>query len=116
MRRIEMGKLRTTAVTPCCDACVISSLTDAAFDYTEKYVIYSGLQSVAARSRRALVEALIDNAEGDVILVVSAPVPAEFREDGAAAPAAEENTDDGAAPSVDDLEAMFGSGAAGNEH
>jgi hypothetical protein len=111
-----MGKLRTTAVTPCCDTCVLSSLSHAAFDYTEKYVIYSGLKSVASRSRRDLVEALIDNAEGEVILVVSAPVPAEFREDGAAAPAAEESTDEGAAPTAEDLEAMFGTDTANNEH
>jgi hypothetical protein len=100
--------LRVTPARPCCDSCVLEALALASFDYSEPFVVYSGLRELSGTARRALVEQLIANATGEVALVVSAPVPAEHRESPTSpdGPAAE--ADDETGPSAEELQQILG--------
>lgn len=96
--------LRITPAKPCCNDCVLVALTASGFDYTEPFVIYSGLAHLSARARRELVEQLVATGQ-HVLLTVSTPVPAECRGDENA-PAAV--ADESAAPTAEELTQLLG--------
>lgn len=60
---------------PCCDACVISALQRGQFDYTQPFILFSGLRSMSARERAAMIESVVKNHDGDIVLMVSCPAP-----------------------------------------
>ncbi len=95
--------MRITPSKPCCDGCVLEALTISGFDYSEPFVVYSNLSKMPARARREFVEQLIRNAH-DAVLVVSTPVPAEFRREETK----QEESNDDAAPTPEELTQILG--------
>jgi len=83
--------LKFTPAKPCCDGCVLEAMTIAGFDYTQPFVVLSGVANQPKRGRAALLEPILASGK-DIFVIVSAPLPKTEESEKPAEAAAEEDS------------------------